>query len=124
MNICQAPMNSASPKAAKASQKCARMSFLLANTAQPPAVLRARSELRLVDHPDLAPHALVPEAAEFLARHQVVAGPLETHELLRDITRHQHRVDVGALDQDAVDDIGADGAHRHSPARLQHASEI
>src|ERR1051325_74247 len=116
-NICQVPMNSASPNTAKASQKCARMSFLFANTAQPPALFCARSELRLVDHPNLAPHALMPEAAKLLAWHQIIAGLLEAHELLGDVTRHQHGVDVGALDQDAVDDIGGGGPQRDGRLR-------
>src|SRR6516164_5754943 len=110
MNICQAPSISASPNVAKASQKCARISFLFTNTAQPPAALRAAFEFSLGDHPDLAPHALVAEAAEFLARHQIIAGSREAHELLGDVARHEHGVDIRALDQDAVDHVCAGGA--------------
>ena len=85
-------------------------SFLFTNTAQPPAALRLGRELRFVDHLDLAPHAFVAEAAEFLAGHQVVAGLLEAHELLGDVARHQHGVDVGALDRNPVNHVGAGGA--------------
>src|SRR6186713_1377377 len=112
MNICQAPSVSAMPNTAKASQKWARMSFLLTNTAQPPATLRAIGEVSLVDHANLAPHALMAEGAKLLAGHQIVASLREAHQLLGDVTRHQHGVDVGALDQDAVHDVGASGAQR------------
>src|SRR3954451_14191186 len=101
MNICQAPSVSAMPNTAKASEKWARMSFLLTNTAQPPATLRAVREVRLVDHFDLAPHALMAAGAKLLAGHQIVAALRKAHELLGDVARHQHGGDVGALDQDA-----------------------
>src|SRR3569833_1074991 len=100
MNICQAPSVSAMPNTAKASQKCARMSFLLTNTAQPPATLCAVRKFGLVDHLDLAPHALVAEGAELLAGHQIVARLHETHQLLGDVAGYQHGVDIGTLDQD------------------------
>ena len=88
------------------------------------------------------------EATELLTWHQIVARLLEPHELLRDVARHQHGVDVGALDQDAVDHVGAgsaqhdrglgrhqdagwregillaDGAHRDGSIRLGRRAEI
>src|SRR5690349_8151282 len=148
MNICQAPSTSATPNAAKASQKCARMSFLLTNTAQSPAALRSCRELRLIDHLDLAPHALVADAAEFLAGHQIISGVLETHGLLGDEAGHQHGVDVGVLDINPVHYVGtggaqrdrrlrrhqnatrgegillADRAYRHRAVRLEDAAEV
>src|SRR3954451_9781509 len=98
MNICQAPSVRAMPNTPKASQKWARMSFLLTNTAQPPATLRAIGEFGLVDHLDLAPHPLVAEGAKLLAWHQIVAGPRKAHQLLGDVAGHQHSVHVGSLD--------------------------
>src|SRR5690349_822993 len=98
MNICQAPSVSETPNTANANQKWARMSFLLTNTAQPPTALRATREIGLVDHPDLAPHALMAERAELLAGHQIVAGSRKAHHLLGDVAWHQHGVDVGTLD--------------------------
>ena len=58
----------------------------------------------------LRPHALVADAAELVARHQMLAGSVERRMNVGDVARHQHRVDVGALDQEAVDDVGARGA--------------
>src|SRR4051794_12608224 len=112
MNICQAPSASAMPNTAKASQKWPGMGFLLPNTAQPPAALRAVREVSLVDHLDLAPHALVAEGAKLLVGHYIVAALRKAHELFADVAWHQDGVDVGALDEDAVDDVGAGGPQR------------
>src|SRR6188768_1338476 len=120
MNICNAPSTSAAPNTMKASQKWERMSRLLVNTGQPPP---RGCELRkggLVDHLYLAPHALMSDAAKFLARHHMVAWRLESDRQHGDITRHQHGVDVGALDQKAMHHIRAGGAQGDRRVRRHH----
>src|SRR5215472_13852280 len=94
--------NARKANAPKGSQKCGKMSFLFTNTAEPPAAFGPRCEFPLVDDPDPPPHALVAKAAELLARHQIIASLAEPHDLLRDVTGHQHGVDIGALDIDPM----------------------
>src|SRR5688572_944099 len=72
-------------------------------TGRPP--LRVGPELLRRDHLDGGDHLAVPEAAIFVAGHQQVAGPGEAGMDLRDIAGDDHRVDVGAGDEDAVDDV-------------------
>ncbi|HEX4224728.1 MAG TPA: hypothetical protein VHZ97_20325, partial [Pseudonocardiaceae bacterium] len=50
--------------------------------------------------------------SELVARHGVIGGRVETRVERRDITGHDHRVDVGVGDEQAVHDIGAGGADR------------
>src|SRR5208282_1773174 len=106
MNICQAPSTMATPKTAKASQKCARIRRRLFNTAQPRPRVGHLEEFGPVDHLDLGPHPLMPHPAEFLTRHRMLAGSVEARMDGCDIAGHQHRVYVRALDQETVDHIG------------------
>ena len=84
----------------------------ITDTGQPPLVSRHPRERRLVDDLDLAPHPLVAGAAEFVARHMPLAGRIEAGGENRDVTRHQHEIDVRLFDQKAMHDIGAGGAER------------
>src|SRR5271154_1152436 len=112
----------APPKLANPNQKWARMRRRLANTAEPPGFAGLIEEARLVDHLDLGPHALVSGAAEFVAGHGVLARLREFRREARDIARHEHLIKVGALDQEAMDDIGAGGAEGDfRPGRHQDA---
>ena len=74
------------------------------------------AEIVLAEDPDLAPHALMAGAAEFLTWHQVIARFVERRLNNGYEARDQHHVDVGALDQKAVHDIGAGGAEGHRRA--------
>src|SRR5580704_17085574 len=74
MNICKAPRTIATPKTAKASQKCARIRRRLFNTAQPRLRVGHLEEFGPVDHLDLGPHALMAHPAAFLTRHRMLAG--------------------------------------------------
>src|SRR3712207_8358563 len=65
------------------------------------------------------PHLAVAEAAIFVARHQEVAGLGEDRVHLADVARHDHGVDVGARDQDAVDDVGAGERSEEHTSELQ-----
>src|SRR5262249_27222073 len=60
-----------------------------------------------LDDAHMRPHRLVPDPAEFMTWHQAFAGILERRTDSRHITRHDHRIDVRALDDEAVHDIGA-----------------
>src|SRR5271154_6283203 len=107
MYICHAPSGSAAPKAAKANQRWARISRLLFHTAQPPPISRHARERCLVDDLDPAPHALMTDAAKFMAGHQAFARYLETSVEARNVARHEHQIDVGPRDQEAMHHIGA-----------------
>src|SRR5271156_3135938 len=109
MYICHSPSSSAAPKPPKASQKWARISRLLCNTVDPPPIRRQFLERGLVDDFDPRPHALMADAAEFVARHIDLGRGAESRGGRRDVSRHQHRIDVAVFDQEAVDDIGTGG---------------
>src|SRR5580658_30422 len=148
MNICQAPSTIATPKTAKASQKCARIRRRLFNTAQPRLALRHIQKLGPVDHLDFGPHALVADAAKLLTRHEMVSRLVETRRDGGDVSRDEHRIDGGALDQKTVNDVRArraqgdrrisghdhalrrkrilltDSAYGHRAVRLNRAAEV
>src|SRR5215467_8843745 len=107
ITICQAPSTKATANKPKASQKWARISCLLFNTAHPFRFGRQRCERRLVDDLDLSPHAFMADAAELLTGHQMLAGSSELRCDHRDIARDEHLIHIGAFDQYAVDDIRA-----------------
>src|SRR6516162_4482077 len=106
MNICHSPSGSARPKPAKASQKWARISRLLLDTAQPLCSGRHLRKGGLVDDLDPAPHALVSDAAELVAGHVAFAGRPESRREAGDIARYQHEIDIGPGDQESVHHIG------------------
>src|SRR5215813_4226448 len=103
-HICQVPSMAASRNAPKATQKCARHSRSTLRTGNPPV----GSRLELVIGQDLhgRPHLAVSEPAILVTRHQQVAGRRELGMHLRDEPGHDHRVDVGPGDQQAVDHVG------------------
>src|SRR6516164_8282426 len=107
MNICHAPSSSATPKPAKASQKWARIIRRLLDTTQPLGGGGQLGEGGLVDDLDPAPHALMPHAAEFVARHVALAKRLEARRKAGDIAGHQHEVDGSAGDQESMNHIAA-----------------
>src|SRR5690242_10491044 len=101
MTICHSPSSDASPKAAKPSQKCARMSRLL-DTAH--SLLRRghAQEGRQIDHADLAPHSLVADPAILVTGHVSVSRLVEARGDGRDEAGDQHGVDGRAVDQEAM----------------------
>src|SRR3954470_22087427 len=103
-HICQTPSTAATAKAAKANHICARVRRLAYVTGRPP--VGAGLELGFGHDLHGRPHLAVPEAAIFVAGHQEVAGPGEDRVHLADVARDDHRVDVRAGDQDAVDHVG------------------
>src|SRR5665213_1152160 len=130
----------------KATQKCARMILLLCNTGQPPPLCREFQEGGLFNDLDASPHALMTDAAEFVTRHIAFRWRRKARADRGDVAGHQHRIDVGVLDQEAMEYIGAgranrdrgvrrhydalrcerillsDGAHSHGPVRLEGAA--
>src|SRR5919109_5149680 len=64
-------------------------------------------------HHDTRPHAVVPEAAIFVARHLVLADPIEACRDLGHKTGNDHRIGVGIRDNEAVRDIWARQAEPH-----------
>ena len=82
--------------------------------------LRIRPELVGRHDLDRRDHLGVAEPAIFMARHQQVAGLGEARVDLRDIARDDHRVDVGAGDQNAVNHVRAGEAQRHVAVCRKH----
>src|SRR5947208_359802 len=89
-HICQAPSTAAAPKAAKATEKCARQSRSTLRTENPP--LRIGLEIVLRKHLDGRRHLAVAEPAIFVARHQQIARTGKLGVNLGDIARDDHRV--------------------------------
>src|SRR3954447_21753458 len=102
-HICHTPRTAATAKAAKATQRWARVRDLACVTGRSP--IGARLELTLRDDPHRGPHLAVSEATELMTGHQQIARLGEHRMDLADIARDDHRVDVGPRDQDAVDHI-------------------
>src|SRR5215469_1458299 len=100
MYICHSPSGSAAPKPAKANHRWARTSRLLFHTAQPPPLRRQASKCGLVNDFDPAPHALMTDAAKFVAGHQAFAWCVEARPEAGDIAGYQHQVDVCPVDQE------------------------
>src|SRR5260370_8917332 len=96
----------------KPSQKCARTSRLLFNTAESPRTVSVchLEESRFIDHLDVRPHALMPGATELVAWHQVVGWLREGGLEGGDITGLEHRIDIRVRDEETVHDIRAGGA--------------
>src|SRR5471030_883337 len=149
-HICHAPSSKAPPKLMKPSQKCARTSRLLFNTAESPRTVSVchLEESRFIDHPDVRPHALMSRAAELVAWHQMVAGLREGTLEGGDITGFDHRIDIRVRDQESMYDIRAgrakcdgrigrnqqalwrerillrDNSHGHRPIRFNRAAQV
>ena len=69
------------------------------------------------------PHGVMTEAAKLVTRHLVLARLGEARAHLGDEARHDHRVDVGVGEQEAVHDIGAGQAELHRRIR-RHADAM
>src|SRR5580700_2294651 len=104
-------MSNATAKAAKASQKWARISRLLCNTTQSPPACGELQEGGLVYNLQAPPHALVAHATEFVARHVALRRRFEARAERGDVTGYQHGIDVGVLNQKSMNDIGAGSAN-------------
>src|SRR5262249_60687558 len=124
------------------------MSRRLFNTGQSPFVGASFETLGFIDYFHHRPHGLMADAAELVAWHEMLAGPIKASGQGGDVAWNEHGVDVGALDKEAVDCVGArraendrrvgrhddalrregvllaDDAHRHRTIRLGRTAEI
>src|SRR5690349_2953412 len=116
-HICQVPKMQAKKKAPKATQRWARQSLSTLRTGHLPVAVG----FEFVRRQDLhgRKHFTVTEAAILMTRHQEIATPSELGMHLRDESRHDHRIDIGAGDQDSMNDIGGGKSQRH-PLALRH----
>src|SRR5688572_19494447 len=116
-SICAAPITDATANAAKATHMCARTRRLIREfTAD--STVRIGIPLVLADHPNHAPHTAVTEPAEFMTRYEPISRLRKGCADLRNVAGDYHRVDVRALDQHSVDDVGTRDAKAHfSPGR-------
>src|SRR5215471_12491263 len=103
-HICQTPSTAAAPKAAKATVKCARQSRSTLRTGNPPVGVGL--EIAWSKHLDGRRHLAVTKPAIFVAGHQQIAGTGKLRMNLRHVAGHNHRVDVRASDQEAMNNVG------------------
>src|SRR6476660_8436124 len=103
-HICQVPRKQAARKAANATQKCARQSRSTLRTGHSPVSIR----LEIAFRHDLngGPHFAVAQTAILMARHEQVSGPGKRGVHLRNKAGHHHGVDVGAGNQQPMNDVG------------------
>src|SRR6185369_14821825 len=119
-NICHSPSTRAATKATKAIQKCASTSRLARNTAHPLPALCFGQKYFSRQHLNAPPHCPMPRSAVLMARHQALAGLVESGGEGGDEAGDQHHVRVGLVDDEAVDDIGAGRTEGDWHARRNH----
>src|SRR5262245_51545059 len=102
-HICHAPSVAAAANTRNENHRCARISLLLRGT----VYLSLSIRMELIGRHDLhaRQHLAVSQPAELMAWHQKVAYGLKHRVNLTDIARHDHGVDIGAGDQDAVNHV-------------------
>src|SRR5262249_52490880 len=114
------PSSRASAKLANANPRCASTSRRTLYTAQPPGLARHLFKGLARDHLDPGPHGRVSRAAVLVTRHAALSSALQRRDEGRDVTRHEHGIDVGAENLEAVHDIAAGRAEGHGHAIRHH----